>query len=260
MTALLVIDFESTGLTKDDTLLEVAWTVCDIQGQQRLPLRSRFAEISTGYTVLPLKRSEANSPVWTDDRPHKVDETALRMAEVSGLFDAWLACPPGQRLLNGDQLERLLLDDLAEATTLGEKVHVAGCGVARFDHPLLRAHCPGVVAEQGATGPTHYRCVDVSVAQTALLGNNAEAEVIAWFVREYGADRAKVELGVWPQYAYGDDVPSAWLSGLRGRHRAAPDVARAMVIARALWEYGAPLRQAMIDSQIAQRVSASSGH
>lgn len=262
MTALLVFDCETTGLTKDDTILEVAWTICALNGEQRLPLRSRFAEItsSMGYTVLPLKRSDTNFPVWADDRPFRRDETAMRMAETSGLYDAWLRCPPGQRLLNGDQLERLLLDDLADATTPGEKVHVAGCGVAQFDHPLLREHCPGVVPVQGETGPTHYRTVDVSVTQTALLGNNAEEAVIAWFIREFGAERARIELASGPQYAYGDDVPSAWLSGLRGQHRAAPDVARAIIIQRALWEYGALLRRALVDTGIAKKVSAGSGH
>ncbi|HZE01538.1 MAG TPA: hypothetical protein VE155_07210 [Pseudonocardiaceae bacterium] len=260
MTALLVFDVETTGLTTEDTILEAAWTVCDLDGSQRLPLRSRFCQIAApGYAVLPDKRSEIGHPVWFDSRCPG-DETALRMAEESGLFDAWLACPPERRLTSGGQLSRLLLDDIVEVCAPDEKVHVAGCGVAQFDAPLLRLHCPTVVSPQGMIGLTHYRCVDQSVTQTALLGNNAEYEIIRWFLREYGVDRTRIVLAMRPQYAYGDDVPSAWLSGERGQHRAAPDVAKAIVIQRALWEYGSPLRQALADIRTAQKVGTASGH
>jgi hypothetical protein len=249
MTALLFFDSETTGLTVSDTILETAWTITDLDGTLRVPLRSRFCEISRNRPVVPMSRSTAGEPVWDDDSDpgwHPSDPVACKMAVDSGLFDAWLACPDTRRLKTGPELERLILDDVVGFTSPGEVVHIAGSGVAQFDQPLLRVHCPGLVYPQGAAGgPVHYRPVDQSGALTSLLGESNESKttaLIAWYLRYNGGTAADIELGMRPQYAYGDDVPMAWLTGERGKHRAAPDVARAVVAQRALWAYGASLR------------------
>lgn len=248
--SLLFFDAESTGLTEDDTILEVAWAVTDHTGAQLLPLRSRFTWIARGRPVVPLTRSVSGAPIWDDgvDKGYPVpDQVALQMGVDSGLFDAWLACPDRRRLQSGDELQRLILDDIDSVCTPDTPIHVAGSGVAQFDHPLLRVHCPRLVFPRGQMGgPTHYRAVDQSVTTTVLLGRSNEpmtTDLIAWYFRLSRDTDPGIELGMRPQYAYGDDVPSAWLSGERGKHRAAPDVARAIVAHRALWAYGASLRK-----------------
>lgn len=246
---LLFVDIESTALTTSATILECAWAVADVDGTLRLPLRSRFCEIAPRIgngTTLPAQRSASGEAVWADHTFAGGDQTAMKMAVDSGLFDAWLACPEPRRLKSGSELERLVLDDIAACCDPKERVHIAGSGVAQFDQPLLRVHCPGLIYPQGVSGgPVHYRPVDQSVALTGLLGESNESKttaLIAWYLRFPDADPT-VDLGMRPQYAYGDDVPMAWLTGERGKHRAAPDVARAVVAQRALWAYGASLRK-----------------
>lgn len=245
--SLLFIDCELTGLTEDATILEVAWAVTDHTGAQRTPLQSRFTRISSGPPVVPGARSASGEAVWDDgDSFPRLDRVALQMGVDSGLFDEWLACPDRRKLQSGAELQRLILDDIDSVCTPDTPVHVAGSGVAQFDQPLLRVHCPRLVFPRGTMGgPTHYRTVDQSVIATGLLGRSNEAmttDLISWYSRlGQGADLG-IELGMRPQYAYGDDVPAAWLIGERGKHRAAPDVARAIVAHRALWAYGASLR------------------
>jgi hypothetical protein len=244
---LLFVDIESAGLMPNATLLECAWTVTDVDGTLRLPLRSRFCRINHGNgATVPLNRSAAGEAVWDDTGFYRGDKVAMQMAVDSGLFDEWLACPEANRLKTGSELERLILDDIAACCDPTERVHLAGSGVAQFDQPLLRVHCPGLIFPQGQPGgPVHYRPVDQSGALTALLGESDESKttaLIAWYLRLPDVDQS-VELGMRPQYAYGDDVPMSWLIGERGRHRAAPDVARAVVAQRALWTYGTSLRK-----------------
>jgi hypothetical protein len=241
------VDTETSGLTVNDTILEVAWALTDLDGTLRVPLRSRFCGISPGRAVVPVSRSAVGEPVWDDQGWHPSDPVACAMAVDSGLFDAWLACPQGRRLKSGPELERLILDDIAAVCDPDETVHVAGSGVAQFDQPLLRVHCPGVMFPQGVVGgPVHYRPVDQSGALTALLGMSNESKttaLISWFCRYDGAAAADIALGKSPEYAYDDGDVMGWLTGEGGKHRAAPDVARGIVAQRALWAYGASLRK-----------------
>lgn len=266
MTALLVGDLESTGLNpRTLTVLECAWTICDIDGTQRLPLRSRYTAITAAgedNLVVPLRRAGGE---WSN-RSHG-SSFALRMAEDSLLFSDWSACPDDQIVRSGAELERLILDDIAAVVDPGEpnpdyrlvnppgtkqwlrepeRLHLAGAGVAQFDQPVLRLLCPRVIPDFGRAGPTHYRPVDVSIAQTAMLGGSEDEKMIAWALREYefgsNGNITQIQVGSPPQYAY--PRPLNVLSQDKA-HRAAEDVARAIVIQRALWRYAAPLREAL---------------
>lgn len=247
MTALLWIDFESTALTPDATYLECAWAITDIDGTQRTPVSYRYCAFGGSAALeVPQARSANGAPVWSRGSG---DEVAMGMAVESGLFDGWLASAPASRLTSGAQLERLLLDDIAVGAHAGcwddepsEYVHIAGAGAARYDFGVLAAHCPGVVPVPGQRFPTHYRPVDTSIAQTALLGNNAEDKVIAWGINAYGENIAKIELGMRPQYSYTDNAWS-WVALGANKHRAVPDICRAIVVQRILWRYAAPLRR-----------------
>jgi len=252
MTALLFVDFKTTSLNPVScTLLECAWTVTDMDGMQRLPLRSRFLAIPSvdeSIPDVPTKSLSFGSGTWMSTTG---DSFAKKMAETSGLYSDWWDCPRRLRISSGETLAQLLLDDLAavcdpgDLDRAGERVHVCGAGVARFDYSILASRCPGVTPRLGFTQPTHYRPVDTSGNQTGLLGSNYEQELIKWGVATYGEEVAKIELGTAPQYAYGDDAVMAWMVEGAGRHRAAPDVARAIVVQRVLWRYGAPLREAL---------------
>lgn len=249
MTALLPIDFETTGLTPRATILEAAWCITNLDGIQRLPLRSRYCAFSTHDVVTPQSRNP-NGAFWTPEGTG--DRTALRMAEESGLFDDWLACPRNQILTSGKQLERLILDDIAAACDLGsddhdpERVHLAGAGAARFDFDVLARHCPGVVPYAGATASLHYRPVDTSGNQTGLLGGTRDDELISWAFGAYefgtNGNITSIKVGSPPQYAYPRELN---VMSKDKPHRAAEDVARSIVIQRALWRFAAPLREAL---------------
>lgn len=263
MTALLPIDFETTGLTPRATILEASWCITNLDGTQRLPLRSRYCAFSTSDVVTPQSRNP-NGCFWT---PEGVgDRTALRMAEESGLFDDWLACPDSQILTSGKQLERLILDDVAAVCDLGsddhdpervhlagaspgrdpERVHLAGAGAARFDFDVLARHCPGVVPYAGATAPLHYRPVDTSGNQTGLLGGTMDEELITWAFHAYefgsNGNITSIKVGSPPQYAFPRELN---VMSKDKPHRAPEDVARSIVIQRALWRFAAPLREAL---------------
>jgi hypothetical protein len=240
MTACLFVDFECTSLDSYATYLEVAWAMCDINGTQRTPLRSRYCAFAApGVTLmLPQARSATTAPVWTASAVNDTDQVALDMAVESGLFDDWLACPRELVLTDGTELQRLLLDDVISHSLPDEYVHIAGAGAARFDYRVLEVHCPGVLPVKGARQPTHYRPVDTSIAQTALLGNNSEDKMIKWAIATYADGIDTIETGRPPACMYLGDVTD-WSVF---RHRAAPDVARSIVIQRALWRYAEPLR------------------
>jgi hypothetical protein len=235
------------------TFLECAWCITNLDGTQRLPLRSRYCAFSTHDVVTPQSRVP-NNAFWT---PEGVgDRTALRMAEESGLFDDWLACPRSQVITSGKQLERLILDDVAAACDLGdndrdpERVHLSGAGAARFDFDVLARHCPGVVPYAGAAAPLHYRPVDTSGNQTGLLGATMDEELIAWAFHafEFGTNGniTSIKVGSPPQYAYPRELN---VMSKDKPHRAPEDVARSIVIQRALWRFAAPLREALASSR-----------
>jgi hypothetical protein len=243
---LLFADLETTALTDDATILEAAWALTDVTGRLLVPLRSRFCAITSDLPTIPWKRSANREPVWVADIAPGRDPAAQQMAVDSGLFDAWLACPAHRRLRTGEELQRLILDDIDSVCDPDTTVHLAGSGVAQFDHPLLRLHCPELVVPRGEFGgPVHYRTVDQSVTLTTLTGVSNEpmtTALIGWYFRLDGSTDPDIPLAMRPQYAYSDDVVMAWMTGERGKHRAAPDVARAIVAHRALWAYGASLR------------------
>jgi hypothetical protein len=265
MTAHLVVDIESTDLNPNRlTMLEIAWTVIDPDGTQRLPLRSRFTELTRAeYAVTPLRRGLGSSE-WASRNRGNI--FALRMAEDSGLFADWTVCPSDQIIRDAHELQRLILDDLATVIDPGvpnpdyrtvsspddlpakwlrepERVHLLGAGAAQFDQPVLRLFCPRVVPDFGDLGATHYRPVDVSGNQTGLLGSSMDAELIEWAVRTYGDEITTIETGNPPQYAYTGKLDA---TSTEKPHRAAADVARAIVVQRALWRYAAPLREALV--------------
>ena len=246
MTALLFIDLETTGLRNDCTVLEAAWTVADMNGIQRCPLRSRFCAVSHYRPLVPQHRREGgNVPVWSamsDTDEHE----ALTMAVGSGLFDDWLACPSSQIVKSGDELQRLMLDDVADCCASDEPVHIAGSGVAQFDQPLLRGHCPRVVAPRGELGGvTHYGPVDQSVALRALLGSRPTVELVQHYLSSDDSNPEFISLGEAPSYAYPKKNVRDWMWDGACAHRAAPDVARAVIAQRALWQLGVPLRYAL---------------
>lgn len=240
MTALLTIDFECTSLDSYATYLEVAWAMCHIDGTQRTPLRSRYCAFAAPGVILmlPQARSATTAPVWTADAGNETDRVALDMAVESGLFDDWLACPRELVIADGAELSRLLLDDVISHSLADEYVHIAGAGAARFDYRVLEAHCSRVLPVKGQRQPTHYRPVDTSITQTALLGNNSEDKMIKWAIATYGDGIDTIETGRPPAFMYPGDVTD-WATF---RHRSAPDVARSIVIQRALWRYAEPLR------------------
>lgn len=247
MTGLLVVDAETTALAVPRlTVLEFAWCVCDISGVQRTPIRSRFCAIpppGESPTVPASARVGLRPARWTSEE--NGDGEALVMAVDSGLHNDWLQADQGLVVRSGVELQRLLMDDLAGFCGGGEYVHIAGAGAARFDFRILETHCPRVVPERGAKWPTHYRPVDVSIAQTGLLGGTNEAGLIRWATRTQGEHVTEIEVGSAPQYAY--TRPIDILAGKA--HRAPADVAQAIVVQRALWAYGAALREELGDAQ-----------
>lgn len=235
MTALLFIDYETTALDDNATILEAAFTITDLDGTPRIPVRSRYCGIAPLLdSVIPESRGDRGEAVWDVENPRCAgDPRAKEMAVESGLFDDWLACPDSQRLYRAAELERLLLDALASGCAPGEEVHIAGSGVAQFDQPLTRQYFPRVMAPQGVQGgPLHYGPVDQSVTQRTLLGGVEDDALIAWAGRTLGAEALIVR---------GARLCSMPVDGPR-RHRAGPDVARAVVVHRALWALSESMR------------------
>lgn len=265
MTALLFVDLETTGLDPSTlTALEISWTVCDLDGGQRLPLRSRYLALTASDArVVPERRSMGGFR-WV--RQDSGECQALRMAEDSRLFADWLDCPPKQVIGSAGELSRLLIDDLAEVCDQGqrnpdhrqvvlpggevspywlrepERVHLCGAGVAQFDQPVLHRLCPEVVARFGQGGMTHYRPVDVSGMQTGLLGGCEDERIAGWAVEHGAPGILDVELDTAPRFAWHHRDIHEWLTRPGKWHRAAPDVARAIVVQRALWFLAGPLR------------------
>lgn len=237
-----MVDFETTGLrTGHCTCLEVAWCVCDIAGYQRTLLRSRYLALTPegAAEVLPSWRGQPRSVDWS--HRNTADSTALTMAVDSGLADEWLKTPRNRILTRGNELSRLIADDLAYAVAADEPCHIAGSGVARFDFELLRLHCPA-----GVIGAVHYRAVDVSVALTALTGANSAAQLLAAHVASGGYCDIDVDVPPRCELMRTDDQIAAWVTEGAEPHRAAPDVARAIVTQRALWSgVGASLREGL---------------
>lgn len=273
MTAYLIFDCETTHLDPHRlTMLEAAWCVIGPDGSQRTSIRHRYTEFSAGDNPRTVPdRHGAFHRRWTGNNSAWCSGEALRMAEESGLYDDWSDCPNDRIIDRADELQRLILDDLAATVEAGkpnpdydrtrivvpeqdpqprwlvepERVHVGGMGVAQFDQPLMRLLLPRVVADFGRSGPTHYRPADVSVTQQVLLGSTKEHELIEWAAGQWGYPAfTALEWGLPPWCEY-QPLDSTGLIGPDKPHRAALDVARGIIIQRILWRIGAPLREAL---------------
>jgi hypothetical protein len=250
MTAFLIIDFEATGLRVSDiTLLEGAWAITDPSGSMRSPMQHRYLSIynnKLGHSpqIVPFKRD--NEKAYWKNKEQRTGETekfARSMAEKSLLFQDHIECNPDFVLRDGFELERLLLDNIADVCDTDETVHICGAGVARFDFSILRLHCPRVVVPSGVRGQVSYRPVDTSGNLTGLVGSKLEQGIIKWYI-DSEAGNTFIDLDESPRYCFGNRDVASWLAGER-QHRSAPDVARAIVTQRALWSVGAPLREAL---------------
>ncbi len=244
---LLFADFETTGLSVPDaTLLEGAWALTHLDGSMIMPMRHRYLAIhDKGPRIVPIQRN-GEKPRWENEvqRCQETEKFARRMAEKSLLFQDYLSCDATAVLRTGRELERLLLDDILAFCEPEDKVHICGAGAARFDYSLLALHCPRLITPPGIVGPVHYRPVDTSGNMTGLLGNNYEEKVIEWYLAS-SDDVFFIALANAPQYNFEDRDTTSWLMQGAHQHRAAPDVARAIVVQRALWAYGTELRRAV---------------
>jgi len=233
MTALLMIDFESTGLDIGSvTLLEGAWTVCELDGTQRSALQQRFMAVGSGHELPTVPQARG----WTRNGVG-ADPEALRMAIESGLTVEWLAAPEDSRVRTGPELSRLILDHVAQACAPEETVHVAGAGVAGYDLPILAGRCPAVRRR------VHYRAVDVSVACTTLWGVNRAEDVRDAYLNAGGDGSVALAGSPYCMMHRTAEQVAEWVTDGAERHRAAADVARAIVTQRGLWTMvGDPLR------------------
>ena len=260
MTVLLFVDAETTGLTSRDTLLEFAYCCTNVAGNQLTPLKSRFCDI-TGTNCDPLRPSRREStsepmpavglPVWSRTPQEGQEDQAASMAVESGLFDDWLAAPATHRVTSGEALEQLLLDEISSCATPREDVHLAGAGVAQFDQELLRRICRRVMVARGVFGgPVHYRPVDQSVILMGLVwdaSTSMKQRALRWWLSSNPMG-GEIEVDVPPRYCLGDGGRPArtkWLTEGAMKHRAAPDVARSIVLHRMVSSHGEWLREAL---------------
>lgn len=233
MTALLMIDFESTGLDIGTvTLLEGAWAVCEPDGTQRSALQQRFLAVGSGLELPTVPQARG----WTRNGVG-ANPAALQMAVESGLTVEWLAASEDSRVRTGPELSRLILDHVAQACAPEETVHVAGAGVAGYDLPILAGRCPALRRR------VHYRAVDVSVACTTLWGVNRAEDVRNAYLAAGGDGSVALAGSPYCMLQRTAEQVTEWVADGAEPHRAAADVARAMVTQRGLWTMvGEPLQ------------------
>lgn len=223
---LLWADFETTGLKFriEDSVLEVAWTVTDLQLNQLTEIRQRFVKwappsLVARHTPLP------GTPGWED-----VNEVVHALHGTSGLTDEWTKAIYSEP----NDVGQTIADDLTEAHVSGDdKIHLAGAGVSHFDQELLGLHVPEF-ARHDDGGRLHYRTFDVSVgAMVAGPGYSVGTSGLINLLAEPGVRRQRdsvtVMRGECPAVASGN----LDLYAVR-EHRAADDVAVALAYARAL--------------------------
>ena len=242
--ALLMLDFETTALEVAGlTVLEAAWAVCDMNGAQRSEIQQRFTAIPPqmrgGFAVTPER--PANQPakviVWPQ-RTSSANQRALDMAVESGLADEWIDAGKDAIIKTGDELGRLIHDTIEQHCAPDEIVYVAGAGVARFDYSILESRC------SAAHHRVHYRAVDTSVACTTLCGENTSKEIRAAYLTKGGPSLVLVAGSPYFQMNRTHGQAQEWVRGNADPHRAAADVARAIITQRALWELvGGPMRK-----------------
>lgn len=223
------LDFETTGLDPLSlTVLEMGWTVTDDRLRQLTPLRSRFVALTFRgrAPVLPV------SGGWSGG----LDPIVVEMHESSGLHAEWLACPRGELVTASSGIDELLLGDLRKAGFVDwdeDRAFLAGAGVSHFDASVLSALDCKIVDE------LHYRAADVSCA-LLTLGFPAvrSVDALAALCERVAAGDSELLASLSDvtaeRRAQGSSGPPAGpLGGLRG-HRAADDVAFALVVARCL--------------------------
>jgi oligoribonuclease (3'-5' exoribonuclease) len=241
MRALLMLDFETTALDVEGlTVLEAAWAVCDVNGAQRSEIQQRFTAIPPqtrgGFAVTP-EYQPAKVIVWPQ-RTGSANQRALDMAVESGLADEWIDAGKDAIIKTGGELGRLIRDTIEQHCAPDEIVYVAGSGVARFDYSILKSRCPA------AHHRVHYRAVDTGVACTTLCGENTGEEIRAVYLTKGGSSLVLVAGSPYFQMDRTHGQAQEWVRGNADPHRAAADVARAIITQRALWELvGGPMRK-----------------
>jgi oligoribonuclease (3'-5' exoribonuclease) len=155
---LLWFDAETTGLKYKtrDVVLEVAWTLTDMYLKQISPLRSYFTEWRPP-TSPELHRPVPGSDDWTD--MGGVHAAVLEMHEQSRLAAEW----PFRVHVGADAIQGLILNDLGVTRMASGEVYLAGAGVSHFDQSLVALHMPALAPKDDG-GRLHYRCFDTSVA------------------------------------------------------------------------------------------------
>jgi len=160
------------------------------------------------------------------------------MAVESGLADEWIDAGKDAIIKTGDELGRLIRDTIEQHCAPDEIVYVAGAGVARFDYSILESRC------SAAHHRVHYRAVDTSVACTTLCGENTSEEIRAAYLKKGGPSLVLVAGSPYFQMNRTHGQAQEWVRGNADPHRAAADVARAIITQRALWELvGGPMRK-----------------
>jgi len=243
MRALLMLDFETTALDVTGlTVLEAAWAVCDVNGTQRSEIQQRFTAIPPqakgGFAVIPERtESQPAKIVWTQ-RTSSANQRALDMAVESRLADEWIDAGEDAIIKTGNELSRLIRDTIEQHCAPDEIVYVAGSGVARFDYSILKSRCPA------AHHRVHYRAVDTGVACTTLCGENTGEGIRAVYLTKGGSGLVLVAGSPYFQMDRTHGQAQEWVRGNTDPHRAAADVARAIITQRALWELvGGPMRK-----------------
>jgi len=244
MRALLMLDFETTALDVEGlTVLEAAWAVCDVNGAQRSEIQQRFTAIPPqtrgGFAVIPERPADqpAKIIVWPQ-RTGSANQRALDMAVESGLADEWIDAGKDAIIKTGGELGRLIRDTIEQHCVPDEIVYVAGSGVARFDYSILKSRCPA------AHHRVHYRAVDTSVACTTLCGENTGEGIRAVYLTKGGSSLVRVARLQYFQMDRTHGQAQEWVRSNTDPHRAAADVARAIITQRALWELvGGPMRK-----------------
>lgn len=251
---LLWLDFETTGLDPADvTVLEVGWTVTDANLQQLTPLRSRITALPTGGTAVVPTNATTRGGGYGWAHGLQVEQVVRDMHKESKLYYDWLATPPFRVIDEVGDFDRLLLDDLWSAGWKGkDSVFLAGAGVSHYDRLVIDQLGALRLDEKPVL---HYRAADISAA-IQVMGVPAPKDAGA--LVELAGRCARLPGSEWTESALlkldvdascaalvSPNVPGDEWSLLNPKslvdHRAASDVAYALVVARCLRALVRPL-------------------
>ncbi len=241
----LFFDLETTGLDPHAlTVLEAAWTFTGSDLRQRTPLRSRLCGIATDDVPATVPVLSGGYAGWSREISHKVVQD---MHRDSRLHRDWLDAPEFSILRTVEDLDRLLFDDLARSGwRKGDVVHLAGAGISHFDRPVLDA-----LLSKFAVAPSpvlHYRAADVSSAVTLLgiaspkTGEDlsslairvAERKSHPFSVASFRELLTDESTSVLQRWGTDQEDTGQMNSANLVPHRAAPDVAFSLMLARIL--------------------------